>query len=146
MKNGHFARHYLERARELLADGGLLGEASVVAVWDSLYHTIDKAIYAEAARWGDYRRDVHRWQSAGQLYTVDDHYMEERNRLLTQYFPARSARVLKDITSFAGPVGIKEAEMGYADNRWYSLSGQQKAQPTKPGIYIVNGRKRVVRF
>jgi hypothetical protein len=146
MKNGHFARHYLERARELLADGGLLGEASVVAVWDSLYHTIDKAIYAEAARWGDYRRDVHRWQSAGQLYTVDDHYMEERNRLLTQYFPARSARVLKDITSFAGPVGIKEAEMANADNRWYSLSGQQIAQPTKPGIYIVNGRKRVVRF
>ena len=146
MKNGHFARHYLERARELLADGGLLGKASVVAVWDSLYHTIDKAIYAEAARWGDYRRDVHRWQSAGQLYTVDDHYMEERNRLLTQYFPARSARVLKDITSFAGPVGIKEAEMANADNRWYSLSGQKIAQPTKPGIYIVNGRKRVVRF
>jgi hypothetical protein len=145
MKNGHFARHYLERARELLADDGLLGKKSVVEVWDSLYHTIDKAIYAEAARWGDYRRDVHRWQTAGKLYTVDKHYMEERNRLLTQYFPARSARVLKDIVSFAEPVGIEDVELATTDRRFYNLGGQQVEAPTKPGIYIVAGRKIVVR-
>ena len=145
MKNGHFARHYLERARELLADDGLLGKKSVVEVWDSLYHTIDKAIYAEAARWGDYRRDVHRWQTAGKLYTVDKHYMEERNRLLTQYFPARSSRVLKDIVSFAEPVGIEDVELATTDRRFYNLGGQQVEAPTKPGIYIVAGRKIVVR-
>ena len=87
-------------ARELLTDDGLLGEQSVVALWDSLYHTIQTAIYAEAARWGDYRRDVHRWQTAGQLYTVDNHYMAERNRLLNQYFPVRTDRVLNSILSF----------------------------------------------
>ena len=100
MRNPKFARRYVKRAKEVLADDGLLGEQSVVAVWDSLYNTIQTAIYAEAARWGDYRRDVHRWQSKGQLYTVDNHYMAERNRLLTQYFPVRSGNVLNSILSY----------------------------------------------
>ena len=100
IQNPRFARRYLARAKEVLTDDGLLGEQSVVAVWDSLYHTIESAIYAEAARWGDYRRDVHCWQSPGQLYTVDEHYMTERNRLLTQYFPVRTDRVLNSILSF----------------------------------------------
>lgn len=100
LRNDDFARRYLRRAKELLSDDGLLGQRSVVEVWDSLYHTISTALYDEAARWGDYRRDVHRWQSAGQLYTVDNHYMAERNRLLTQYFPVRTANVLRQITSY----------------------------------------------
>ena len=108
MSNQQFARRYVKRAKQVLADDGLLGQQSVVGVWDSLYHTIEKAIYAEAARWGDYRRDVHRWQSAGQLYTVDEHYMAERNRLLTQYFPYRTGIVLDNILAFA-PIDDFEA-------------------------------------
>ncbi len=99
MKNDYFALRYLRRAKVLLADDGLLGQESVVELWDSLYHHISKAIYAEAARWGDYRRDVHRYSSAGELYTVDGHYMTERNRLLNEYFPYRSQRVLSNISS-----------------------------------------------
>ncbi len=97
LQNEQFARRYLRRAKEVLAEDGPLGSKSAVELWDSLYNTISTALYAEAARWGDYRRDVHPWQSRGQLYTVDDHYMTERNRLLTQYFPYRSDNVLEDI-------------------------------------------------
>lgn len=100
LRNDDFARRYLRRAKELLAKDGLLGEQSVVEVWDSLYNTISGAIYAEAARWGDYRRDVHQWQSRGQLYTVDNHYMAERQRLLTEYFPVRTDNVLGYIMSY----------------------------------------------
>ena len=100
MQNKQFAARYLDRAKEVLADDGLLGRQSVLGVWDSLYHTIETAIYAEAARWGDYRRDVHRYQTAGQLYTVDNQYMAERNRLLTQYFPVRTGRVLDAIIDY----------------------------------------------
>ncbi len=109
LRNDDFARRYLRRAKELLAKDGLLGEQSVVEVWDSLYNTISGAIYAEAARWGDYRRDVHQWQSRGQLYTVDNHYMAERQRLLTEYFPVRTDNVLSyimdyvDIDDFEAP-------------------------------------------
>lgn len=97
LHNDDFARRYVRRAKQLLADDGLLGETSVVEVWDSLYNTIDKALYDEAARWGDYRRDVHPWQSRGQLYTVEDFYLPERNRLLTTYFPYRTDIVLNQI-------------------------------------------------
>ncbi len=100
LHNDDFAHRYVRRAKELLADDGALGQASVVEVWDSLYLTISKALYAEAARWGDYRRDVHPWQSKGKLYTVDDTYMAERNRLLTQYFPYRSDYVLQSILNY----------------------------------------------
>ena len=108
LQNDDFAMRYLKRAKELLADDGLLGHQSVVELWDSLYNTISLALYDEAARWGDYRRDVHRWQSAGQLYTVDKHYMAERERLLNSYFPVRSERVL---SSIVGYVGIDDFEM-----------------------------------
>lgn len=100
MQNEDFARRYLRRAKEVFADDGVLGAASVVEVWDSLYNTIATALYVEAARWGDYRRDVHPYTSRGQLYTVDNHYMTERNRLLQQYFPVRSSRVLSQIEQY----------------------------------------------
>lgn len=97
MQNESFARQYLKRAKEVFAEDGLLGQKSVVHLWDSLYQVVSSAIYAESARWGDYRRDVHPYQSQGELYTVDNQYMEERNRLLEQYFPYRSERVLSSI-------------------------------------------------
>ena len=116
LQNEKFARRYVKRAKEVLADDGLLGETSVVQVWDSLYHTIETALYDEAARWGDYRRDVHRWQSGGQLYSVDEFYIPERNRLLYEYFPNRSAKVLNDILSY---VNIDDFE---APDDWVPLS------------------------
>ena len=116
LRNEKFARQYIRRAKEVLADDGLLGEQSVVQVWDSLYNTIKAALYDEAARWGDYRRDVHRWQSGGQLYTVDEFYIPERNRLLYDYFPSRSAKVLDDILRY---VNIDDFE---APEDWVALS------------------------
>ena len=149
MKNPQFAQRYVNRASELLSDGGLLSEASVVEVWDSLYHTIDMAIYDEAARWGDYRRDVHPYSSKGELYTVDNHYQKERNRLLTQYFPTRSERVLSDIISFAGiePSGIKTIiRKPFATSHWYTLDGRRlSSQPSQKGVYIRNGKKIIVK-
>lgn len=100
LRNTDFARRYQQRAKQVFADDGLLGQRSVVELWDSLYNTISAALYDEAARWGDYRRDVHPYTSRGQLYTVDDHYMAERNRLLNNYFPYRSDNVLASILSF----------------------------------------------
>ena len=139
LKNKDFADRYGRRAQELLADNGLLGPKSVVETWDSLYYVISKAIYAEAARWGDYRRDVHPYQRKGKYYTVDDYYMRERNRLLNDYFPYRSAIVLADIRRLV-PSGIQSVAAPEADNRLFNLQGQQVQHPTK-GLYIKNGKK-----
>lgn len=146
LKNDQFANSYLRRAKELLSDGGLLSERSAVQLWDSLYNVVSLALYDESARWGDYRRDVHRFTSKGELYTVDDHYMKERNRLLKNYFPYRSAKVLKDIQIFiekkTGITGIKDIPVAdeRIDDAYYNISGQRVASPSK-GIYIRNGKK-----
>ena len=142
MKNKDFADRYGRRAKELLADDGLLGPKSVVETWDSLYHVISKAIYAEAARWGDYRRDVHKYQSKGKLYTVDDYYMKERHRLLTDYFPYRTAVVLADIRRLV-PSGIHQHPSPNTHHPLFNLQGQQVQHPSK-GIYIRDGKKVVV--
>lgn len=117
LNNEDFARRYMKRAKALLADDGLLGQESVVEVWDSLYNNISMALYDEAARWGDYRRDVHRWQDkTNTVYTVDETYMNERNRLLTQYFPSRTVTVLSQITQY---IGIDDFE---APDNWVALA------------------------
>lgn len=150
LKNDKFANRYLRRAQELLSDGGMLSERSVVQVWDSLYNVISLAVYDESARWGDYRRDVHAYTSKGELYTVDNHYMKERYRLLNNYFPSRSTKVLKDIQTFieekTGITGIKDIPVAneHADNAYYNISGQRVASPSK-GIYICNGKKVLIK-
>ena len=96
MKNRCFLRRYIDRAYRHLSPGGLLTEEKAVALWDSLYNSISTAIYAESARWGDYRRDVYP-SGTKQLYTVDNQYMSERNRLLTTFFPTRTGRLISDL-------------------------------------------------
>jgi hypothetical protein len=150
LRNKDFARRYLARAKELLAKDGLLGQQSVVEVWDSLYSTISLAIYDEAARWGDYRRDVHNWQDrTNTVYTVDKHYMAERNRLLTRYFPVRTATVLSQITQYVQPYigtdGIDVVSgLPAMAHDYYNLQGQRVVHPAK-GLYIRNGKKLILR-
>lgn len=100
LANPQFAKRYLRRAKELLADDGMLGPKSAEALWDSLYQTISLALYDEAARWGDYRRDVHPYSSRGARYTVDETYMTERRRMHNEVFPYRSERTLSQIIDF----------------------------------------------
>ena len=57
---------------------------------------VDPAIIADSARWGDYRRDVHQYKTGPyELYTRDEHWRPEITRLLTEYFPKRTAVVLQ---------------------------------------------------
>ncbi len=134
LRNPQFARKYQRRAKELLADDGLLGEQSVVSLWDSLYHTIDKALYLEAARWGDHRRDVRPQGTvyggstgSNRVFTVDDAYMTERNRLLSTYFPYRSEKVLNNILAL---VQIDDFE---APEDWVPLTAQMFHQWNSTG-------------
>ena len=97
MKDRLFAHRFHEIAQQRLFYGGALTPESVVQTWDSLSTRINLALYAESARWGDYRRDVHPYSSKGGLYTVDNQYMIERRRLLSTYFPRRTEILLDQL-------------------------------------------------
>ena len=97
-QNPNFAHRYMDRAyRHLVAPDGLLTPQGVVRTWDSLYAIIEQPLWAECARWGDYRRDVH--HQCNTLFRPDKDFQTERNRLLNSYFPNRSATVISQLKS-----------------------------------------------
>ena len=117
MLNDTFKHRFIDRAWLRLSENGLLTERHVVELWDSLYQTISGALYAESARWGDYRRDVHPYLQRGDLFTVDYHYMRERKRLITSYFPQRTGIFVQQLK----------------DKGWYAKC--------EPPIFMVNGHE-----
>ncbi|MDB6032447.1 MAG: hypothetical protein JWM16_2785 [Verrucomicrobiales bacterium] len=95
-ENPEFRRLFGERARLHLINGGALSPAKAAERYRKWVEKLDLPVIAESARWGDYRRDVHRYKTGPyELYTRKDHWRPEVDRLLNQYFPKRSDAVLK---------------------------------------------------
>lgn len=89
-ENEEFRRLFAEHARKHLSGDGVLTPNRAADRFRKLSDRIDKAIVAESARWGDYRRDVHSYKVGPyELYTRDDHWRPEIQRLLNEYFPKR---------------------------------------------------------
>jgi hypothetical protein len=60
-------------------------------------------IVAESARWGAYRHDIHQYKTGPyEIYTRDQHWAPEIDRILTRYFPQRTAVVLKQCDEICG--------------------------------------------
>jgi len=91
LNNQHFKELFADRVQRHCFNGGALTPAAVTRRWLTRSDEIEKAIIAETARWGDYRRDVHQFESAGpfQLYTQAD-WLTEKSFLLNNYFPERT--------------------------------------------------------
>jgi hypothetical protein len=93
-----FRRLFAERARMHCGEGGALSPAVAAARYSRLARLIDPGIYAEAARWGAYRFDVHPYKAGPyERYTVDRSWRPEVQRLLTRYFPKRTALFLEQL-------------------------------------------------
>ncbi len=82
-----FADHIHKR---MISPGGALTQARNTARWQKWQAILDKPIVAESMRWGDYRRDVHRYSDgAFALYTRESHWLAENHRIVNTYFPQR---------------------------------------------------------
>lgn len=88
MKNPLFKRYFIDRVQKHCFDKGVLTPMRNADRWLRLDAIIDTALYCEQARWGDYRRDVHKY--ANELYTKENHYDAQRRYLLGTYFPKRT--------------------------------------------------------
>jgi hypothetical protein len=88
--NAAFRALFAERAQRLLFGNGPLAPEPAAERYRTLANSIGKALAAEAARWGTYRRDVHPYKTGPyERYTVEDHWQPEVDRTLTRYFPQR---------------------------------------------------------
>jgi len=88
MKNEEFKILFADRLHKHLHNNGCLTPDSVIADWQKFANEIQPAIYAESARWGDYRRDVRLTTSA--LLYGETQWLKEKKRLIEDYFPKRS--------------------------------------------------------
>ena len=91
-QNDDFRRLFADRVQKFCFNNGVLTPSSAAGRWAVRGDQIDRAVIAESARWGDYRRDVHQYQTAGpfELYTREDHWLPQMNYMLNTYFPGRT--------------------------------------------------------
>ena len=87
--NPEFQLRYADRAFEHLFNGGAFTPTNASARFEARALEIESAVIAESARWGDHRRSV--------PYTRDGEWTTERNRINTQFFPARPAHVISQL-------------------------------------------------
>jgi hypothetical protein len=134
-----FADHVQQH---LVNPGGALTPAENTKRYTRLAAVIDRAIVGESARWGDAAR-------LGQPYTRDDDWVMERDRLINEYFPARTNEVIEQFranglyTASNGPLFSQQGGMvssgfkltitkppGQAGDIYYTLDG---SDPRLPG-------------
>lgn len=89
ISNPVFYRQFVDRVQKHCYSG-LLRPDNAARLWEEQARIVEPALYAEQARWGDYRRDVHQWNSGPYtLCTVATHYEPLKSDLLRNYFPKR---------------------------------------------------------
>ena len=94
--NPGFRAVFAERIQCHCLGTGALTPTMAAARFRRLAKTLELAIVAESARWGSYRNDFHRYKEGPyERYTRNEHWRPEINRLLTEYFPERTAAFLR---------------------------------------------------
>jgi hypothetical protein len=102
-ENGEFRRLFMERVRLHTSGNGVLAPTPAAERYRKWTGTLDRAIVAESARWGDYRRDAHPYKTGPyELYTREEHWRPEVRRILDDYFPRRAAVFLKKLQQEPG--------------------------------------------
>lgn len=91
VQNAEFRTLFADRVFYHTRSGGALDPAAAGQRYQQLSDTIFDAVIAESARWGDYRRDEHQYETGPyELYTRNNQWLIERQRLLESYFPERT--------------------------------------------------------
>jgi hypothetical protein len=100
--NAQYRLDFADRVhKHMVAPGGALTPAANITRWNKWLAVMDKPIVAESCRWGDYRRDVHNYPGfttgAYVLYTRENQWLAESNRIVGEYLPRRTATVLSQL-------------------------------------------------
>ncbi len=96
--NPQYRLDFADRVHRHFFNNGALMPTNTIARWMNRAKQVDLPIILESARWGDYRRDVHVYQTAPyELYERNNQWLTEQNRLTGTYFPQRTAIVLAQL-------------------------------------------------
>ena len=97
-ENAKFRSFFADRVQWLCYGNGPLAPKVAAERYRALAESIQKAVPAEAARWGTYRWDVHPYRTGPyERYTCEKHWRTEVNRILNDYFPERLVFLLNQL-------------------------------------------------
>ena len=97
-QNPEYRLQFADHVHRHLFNDGVLTPEKAVERWDALSELVRLPLISESIRWGDYRRDVHSASNGPYLlYTVNEHWAPENERIRTQYFPQRRDRVISQL-------------------------------------------------
>jgi len=88
-----------DRIHHNFFNGGPLTTEKALALWEERTAQVYRALIAESARWGDNRRDVDRRKGPYMLYTRDDQWAKERERVVNTIIPVRNQVTLNQYRS-----------------------------------------------
>ena len=145
-QNETFLQLFADRVQRFCFNGGLLTPESAVDRWNTRTDQVEKAIPVESARWGDYRRDVHPFQTSGpfDLYNYEDYWLPQERFMLDTYFPERTAVFLDQLKS-AGLFPDLDAPDFFVNGHPYPGTqvekGDEITMTSKQGViyYTTNG-------
>lgn len=140
-ENPEFRMEFADRVQRSLFGEGALTPQHATERFQSWANRLDQAIVAESARWGDYRRDVHPYKVGPYLlYTRDEHWRPEIQRVMQQFFPHRGAVVIRQFRrehlypKVDPPAGVgKDGQIEFGAGAtviYYTLDG---SDPRRPG-------------
>ena len=91
-RNRDFRDLFASRLRRWSVDGGPLSSSAARQRYEHLLTAIEPALIAEAARWGDVHND--------EPSTHIGHWVNQKQRILREWFPNRSELVLKELHEY----------------------------------------------
>ena len=96
--NEDFRRLFADRVAKHCFGGGVLSPEGAARLWAIRRAEVETSMDAEAARWGDYRRDVHPYSSGPfELYTRDNQWLTEQNFMVNTLFPQRTSAFISQL-------------------------------------------------
>ncbi|MBN1187691.1 MAG: lamin tail domain-containing protein [Bacteroidales bacterium] len=100
-QNADFRRLFADRVAKYCYNDGFLTPDKAEEFWVLRNNEVENSMFAEAARWGDYRRDVHSWQTGPyELYTKETHWDPHKDYLQNTYFPLRTDVFLNTLKAY----------------------------------------------
>ena len=88
-KSDQFRQMFADRVDQWCKTDGVLGAAACERRYVALLNEIGPALIAESARWGDIHTE--------EPYTPMEHWQTQKQRMLQDWFPNRSAILLKEL-------------------------------------------------
>lgn len=88
-ENPEFLMRYGDHVHRHFFNDGIMTPGPAAALWEKRAREIFNAIVGESARWGDFRR-------SSRPFTRDAEWMDERMRLLNEYFPSRARFLVRE--------------------------------------------------